>query len=293
MRQVRRTLSPLVALLICSSGGVLQLQAVAADGGFPAGLLKYEEIAAPLSVSQIPGLKLKSPERCFFFALQYGVKASEVAYVVLDAHPRKGEFVKLNVFVAAHRDYGKPLVIRGRRDQSLMRFKAFSVDTKLGDVDAAFDIHVEAEKHIVRAVVKCQMVRKGEPVSEFSLLYTIGSGAEAVTQPAKIIRVLEAPEVRFNLDNRSNPPKLAGRLKMGKWRFLPRSTKQSKVTLLIYDKRQEVRLTRAMGLQQSSDGQFRMNLLRRLKTGLQYDAEVVVDLGSFFGVVKAKKRIVP
>lgn len=257
------------------------------------GVFSYRDVLQPVVGSAIPGLALESPSRCAFLGIQHGSSESNVLYFVFDRDTERGFFRAVHVYSPGDAKYGSPVRVKGfQRRGEIMEFPPVDVASSFGDVKARTEIGFTSEGTTVRMAACCTLDRKGRRLGRFYLL-GICNPATGVDRPAEVERLYEQPSVSCNFDHRSSPPKLAGVLKMGRWTLVPDSGMSAKVEVTVRDERNRKVVRDLVRLDDGDRGSFRFVPDRRIVPGQSYSADVAVNLGEFFGVVRQDRTLVP
>ncbi len=284
-----------VVLIVCGTSGALCL---GQEPGVPLkrsakDIFKYEEVKRPVIGTLIPNLKLRAPGKCGFFGMQYGPRAREVAYVVLDHDPVKGVFDRLFVYVPGHATYGGPFMIKGRvRRRTQVKFKPFVLNAEFGPVKTVFTVYVVSDGLTSQVLVENRVTEAGRTLCTFKLERSHPS-PRGIGGEARVSQILSAPTLTCVMDHRSDPPKLAGQLEMGKWDMTPGSKMPGKLTALVEDMAGKDKIRKRSRLQRMSEGRYRFGPQRRMIPGNTYKAHLRLELGPLFGTIKVDKKLTP
>ena len=252
---------------------------------------RYEDIKHPLIGSRIPDLSLRDIGKTGYMAFQYGLSAEEVVYLVLDYNARKGLYDRMYVYAPASERYAKPLLVKGLRGNGVaVEFKRLDLASSVADIDIAYEIAMHADGITSKPVINCRLKRAGRKLCEFDLTMRLNIDL-GIDRPARIIRLVEYPNVTCLLDHRSSPPMLAGRLKMGRWTLLPDSGMPCKVRATLTDEDGRFIVKERTKLDMDDEGKFRLGPYRPLVPGKRYTASVSMWLGLPFGELQTVKNV--
>ena len=281
-----------LSLLFLSLVSGMTVPGVAADR-HAADLPAYEAVSFPLIGTSITGMPVHLSAKSGYFGLQYGPGKDEVAYIALDYSADKGTYETLDVYASKDSRYAVPFRVKGsRRRGRAVIFRSFNLKTSFGEVDAEYDVELTADGTTVELLAVCTLTDDKRSICRFALAGPIDPGM-GTGRPAEVLRLLALPEIICALDHRSSPPKLSGSLKMGKWAMLPENKMSCRVTATLTSEDGKKAVRERATLDEMDRGRFRFSPTRRMISGQIYNAEVSVDLGSFFGVLNLVKSLVP
>ncbi len=255
--------------------------------------------ADPLMGKDIPGLNLRVEDGAAYCCVQFGPNTNDLFYLVFDCARKYKAHDVMFVYVPGHETYGTPVLFKGSMKDGSMNFGKFTLQAVFGDVEVTYDIHLkgrtmwEVNRMRLTSEIECKMLdKKADEKCSFNL-YGFHTAAVHANRKLEADHVLQTPSLSAVWDYRSDPPHVRGRVRMGKYGFMPDSGLVSRVKVVVTCEGSGSKSKKIFKM--NPDGatpDFTYKPSRQLKKETPYTANVTVDLTPFWKELVAEATTV-
>ncbi len=255
-------------------------------------IFHYEK-PMPLAGKDIPGPALRAADYAAYYAFQFGPGSNDVLYLVFDCERKYGRHDIMFLYSPEHELYSNAVLCRGSYSKSRkIEFRKFNLHAKFDKIEVDYNIKLslktmwEKGRLNLDSEIICRVrnLANGDKCS-FEL-YGSHRPVMLAFRKIEVEPILKKPTLHVSWDYRSDPPHVRGRIKMGKFGFLPDSGLSSRAKVVISS---DVRKSQTRKVVKIETDEAKVDFIckppRKLRNARAYTAEVKVDLTPFFGIL--------
>ncbi len=257
---------------------------------------QYENVDS-FSVSQFPGLQLRTPAAATYIGLQYGPRSSDVIYMAFDPKSPSEPRDILFLYSPGTAAYSNTVRMTGFKktvaDNRIVDFKRFKLSGRFGQVSA--DSEIECQYSAVLSNQLTLIVNvdlyKGDTKNRFVLS---GEVTDLIQSDGAINvkGILDLPVLWVSLDLSSGSAQLIGNLNMSHLKLMPKEGTENRVLLVLKTEQDEVVFREAVKLDEKMfDQKYGITAeLKKVPPGT-YRVLASIDLGPFLGPATFEDKI--